>query len=79
MEVFALFGARVCSLGRERRTEWTQSKLISTGVVEVMAHMIYSHYATIAASRTSETNDCRPGRRICTTRISLLGGNGDGR
>ena len=29
MEVFALLGARVCSLGRERRSKWTQSKFIS--------------------------------------------------
>ena len=35
----------------------------------------YSHYATIVASRMSETNDYRPGRRICIMLMSLLGGN----
>ena len=40
MEMFTLFGARVCSMGRERWTKWTQSKFIFIRTAGVMAKRI---------------------------------------
>lgn len=40
VEMFTLFGARVCSVGCERRAKWTQSKSTFTMTVGVMAKRI---------------------------------------
>ena len=40
MEMFTLFGARVCSVGCERRAKWTPSKSIFIWTVVVMAERI---------------------------------------
>lgn len=75
MEVFALSGARVCGLGRERRTERAQGKFMVPLDRRGDSSYSHSHYATTAASLTSGTSGYRPGRRICIMRISLLGGD----
>ena len=75
MEVFALFGARICSLGCQRRTKWAQGKFNLRIDGRVVGSWGHSHYAATAALHMSETNDCRPGRRICIMPISLRGGD----